>query len=184
MQHTLIALMHDRPGALNRMISLFRRRAFTIHSLSLASTERRGVSRLTLLVERDEVRQVVVQIEQLIDVISVTDVTHLPALSHELCLVRVGTTPGCLGELLRLAHRCDARVADVSDTGVLLVVNGTPDAVSGALERFAPYGIEALTRSGPIAMSLDCPRTTARGRSGEPEHYTWQADGAIEPEAA
>ena len=89
MQHPVIALVHDRPGVLNRAISLFRRRSFNIHSLAVATTEQPGLSRMTLVVQRDDVSQVVRQLERLVDVISVRDVTHQRVVAHELCLVRL-----------------------------------------------------------------------------------------------
>lgn len=190
MQHTVIALMHDRPGVLNRTVSLFRRRAFNIDSLSVATTEQPGLSRMTLVVQRDDVAQVVRQLERLVDVISVRDVTHLQVVSHELCLVRLNPPGSRLGELLRIARECDARVVETAPQAMLVAVMGPPDAVTSCLERLRPFGILELTRSGRIAMTVAAPNTaTAPGsgavRAAPPAGpYTWQADGAVDEDAA
>jgi acetolactate synthase-1/3 small subunit len=190
MQHTVIALMQDRPGALNRVVSLFRRRAFNIDSLSVATTEQPGLSRMTLVVNRDEVTQVIRQLERLIDVVSVRDVTFQPAVAQELCLVRLGPPGHRLGELLRAVHECDARVLEAAPDAMLLAVMGPPDAVSECLQRLRAFGIAELTRSGRIAMTLSASTTTAEPSAHSPiedgvaSPYTWQADGAIDHAAA
>jgi acetolactate synthase-1/3 small subunit len=187
MQHTVIALMHDRPHALNRAISLFRRSALRIDSLAVASTEQPGLTRLTFVVQRDDVGQVVRQLERLVDVVSVRDVTHQRVVAHELCLVRVAPPGSRLGELLNSARESDARVVETGAHSMVLAIMGAPDAVSRALDRLRPFGILELTRSGRIAMTASgAPQGSAPApRAGTPnEHYTWQADGAIDEEAA
>ena len=192
MQHTVISLMHDRPGVLNRVVSLFRRRAFNIESLSVSTTEQPGLSRMTLVVNRDEVTQVIRQLERLIDVVSVRDVTFQASVAQELCLVRLGPPGRRLGELLRAVHECDARVLEAAPQAMLLAVMGRPDAVSECLERLKAFDILELTRSGRIAMTLnghDEQRTAEApllpGLEGGPTlPYTWQADGAVDHVAA
>lgn len=188
MQHTVIALMHDRPGVLNRAISLFRRRSFNIDSLSVATTEQPGLSRMTLVVQRDDVAQVVRQLERLVDVVSVRDVTHQRVVAHELCLVRLSPPGSRLGELLRIARDCDIRVLETAPQAILLAIMGTPEAMSTCLERLRPFGILELTRSGRIAMTVTgtpAVHTAPTARHPSPNaHYTWQADGAVDEEAA
>jgi len=192
MQHTVISVMHNRPGVLNRVVSLFRRRAFNIESLSVSTTEQPGLSRMTLVVNRDEVTQVIRQLKRLVDVVSVHDVTFQPSVAQELCLVRVGPPGRRLGELLRAVHECDARVLEAAPHAMLLAVMGRPDAVSECLERLQAFDILELTRSGRIAMTLhgqgEPPRSPAvpmdAGGDGSSLPYTWQADGAVDPAAA
>ncbi len=193
MQHTVISLMHNRPGVLNRVVSLFRRRAFNIESLSVSTTEQPGLSRMTLVVNRDEVTQVIRQLERLVDVVSVRDVTFQPAVAQELCLVRLGPPGRRLGELLRAVHECDARVLEAAPHAMLLAVMGRPDAVSECLERLKAFDILELTRSGRIAMTLNghveeqrTPETPAHAgaENGPALPYTWQADGAVDHAAA
>lgn len=189
MQHTIIALMHDRPHALNRAISLFRRGAFRIDSLAVASTEQPGLMRMTLVVPREDVGQVVRQLEALIDVVSVRDVTHQRVVAHELCLVRIAPPGSRLGELLRIAHDCDARVVEAASHAIVLAVMGSPTTITHVLDRFRTFGIMEFTRSSRIAMpvtggvsSSTPPHATAAIPATSP--YTWQADGAVDEEAA
>ena len=191
-QHTVIALMHDRPGVLNRAVSLFRRRAFNIDSLSVATTEQPGLSRMTLVVRRDDVTQVIRQLERLVDIVSVRDVTFEKTVSHELCLVRLGAPGHRLGDLLRIARECDARVVETAQRTMILAVMGDTQAVSSCLERLRPFGILELTRSGRVAMTVtasagnaDSGTTTPASRvSITPAPYAWQADGAVDGDAA
>ena len=71
MKHTLNALLRDQPGALNRAVSLFRRRGHNIESLLVATTETKGISRMTLVVEADDIDKLVKQMDRLIDVLHV-----------------------------------------------------------------------------------------------------------------
>lgn len=91
-KHTIVALMQDQPGALNRAVSLFRRRGYNIASLAVGHSETPGISRMTLVVESDDVEQVVKQLYRLIDVVKVSDVTDDPTVDREMALTKVHTT--------------------------------------------------------------------------------------------
>ena len=184
MQHTVIALMHDRPHALNRAISLFRRGAFRIDSLAVASTEQPGLMRMTLVVQRDDAGEVVRQLECLIDVVSVRDVTHQRMVAHELCLVRLSPPGSRLGELLRLANECDARVVEAAPHAIVLAIMGAPATITQNLDRFRTFGILEFTRSSRIAMPVagtpgTATPTHASAAVPTSSPYTWQADGAV-----
>lgn len=192
MQHTLIAVMQDRPGVLNRAVSLFRRRGFNIESLAVASTEMPGLSRMTVVVNRDDVTQVVQQLQRLVDIVSVQDVTFDRAVSQEMCLVRLGPPGSRLAEILGLAREFDARVVDASPQAMVLAIMDAPATISAFLERVQRFGIEEITRSGRIAMSMTTP---ARGARPSPnagtrptdfptDPFQTQADGFADEEAA
>jgi acetolactate synthase I/III small subunit len=194
MQHTVIALMQDRPGVLNRAVSLFRRRGFNIDSLTVATTELAGLSRMTLVVNEDDVEQTVRQLERLVDVVAVHDVTHDRSVAQEMCLVRLPPPGARLGELLEIAREHDARVVDAGDEAMMLALMESPARVSAFLECVRPFGIEELTRSGRIAMTVGAlPRATRRPGAPHPTHpmepgsaapFNWQADGVGADEAA
>lgn len=184
MHHTLIAVMQDRPGVLNRAVSLFRRRGFNIESLAVASTETPGLSRMTVVVDRDDVSQVVAQLQRLVDIVSVQDVTFDRAVSQEMCLVRLGAAGHRLAELLALAREFDGRVLDASPQAMVVAIMGTTAAISTFLQRLQSFGIEEVTRSGRIAMSMTR-RAGAPARPTDAEAApqaptadgAWQADG-------
>jgi acetolactate synthase-1/3 small subunit len=189
--HTIVALMHDRPGALNRAVSLFRRRAFNIDSLAVATTELPGLSRMTVVVQRDEVSQVVRQLERLIDVVAVHDVTHECPVQQEMCLVRLRPRADQLGQLRSYARAFDARIVDASGETVIIALMAAPAQVTTVLERLAPFGIDEITRSGRIAMTAVTNRQASPVTPAErhPEDassmpYRCQADGAADDEAA
>ncbi len=187
--------MHDRPGVLNRAISLFRRRGFNIDSLTVATTEIPGLSRMTVVVNKDDVDQVCRQLERLVDIVGVHDVTHDRAVAQEMCLVRLGAPGARLGELLSLAREYEARIIDAAPTSMVLAVMTTPERISTFLQRASPFGIDELTRSGRIAMCVGANARTLRPGRHTATHRTrtteslaeptnWQADGFADEEAA
>ncbi|MFN8666061.1 MAG: acetolactate synthase small subunit [Gemmatimonadaceae bacterium] len=193
MLHTLIAVMQDRPGVLNRAVSLFRRRGFNIESLAVASTETPGLSRMTVVVNRDDVTQVVSQLQRLVDIVSVHDVTFDRAVTQEMCLVRLGPAGHRLAEILGLAREFDARVVDASPQAMVLAIMDAPATISAFLDRVQRFGIEEITRSGRIAMSMTTPARGARpspNANANPKDFApadpfqAQADGFADEEAA
>jgi acetolactate synthase-1/3 small subunit len=193
MLHTLIAVMQDRPGVLNRAVSLFRRRGFNIESLAVASTEVPGLSRMTVVVNQDDVTQVVQQLQRLVDIVSVQDVTYDRAVSQEMCLVRLGPAGQRLGEILGAAREYDARIVDASPQAMVIAIMDAPSTISAFLTRLQTFGIEEITRSGRIAMSMTTasrhtratlPAGARPGDATTPSPFQWQADGFADDEAA
>src|SRR5579883_2386871 len=103
--HILVATMQDRPGVLNRVASLFRRRMFNIESLTVGHTDQPGISRMTIVVDgaKTSVEQVTKQLYKLIEVVKVNEITHDPSVAHELALIKVSTSAGHRPEVLQLA---------------------------------------------------------------------------------
>ena len=152
--HTLVATVEDRPGALNRVVSLFRRRGFNIASLTVGTTKRPGVSRITLVVQEDEdtARRVQANLEKLVDVLHVQDLTGAPAVARELALVKAWAPPEKRGEVLRLCEVFRARVVDVSAATVTAEITGAPEKVDALVEVLRPFGIAEMVRTGLLAM--------------------------------
>ncbi len=151
-QHTIVALMQDQPGALNRAVSLFRRRGYNIASLAVGHTETPGISRMTLVVESDDVEQVVKQLYRLIDVVKVSDVTDDPTVDREMALTKVHTTSATRAEIATLVEIFDAKVVDVSPNTMIIEMTGTPAKVENFVEVIRPFGIKEMMRTGRIAM--------------------------------
>ena len=179
MRHTIIALVQDHPGVLNRVVSLFRRRGYNIESLAVGASESPGVSRMTIAVDVRDVDQVVKQFSRLIEVLTVKSVTNDRTVVRETALVKVTGPDDQRRELLGLADRAGARVIDASDATVLLEITAGPDDVSAFVARARECGAVELTRSGRIAMGLGATTLTAA-----PAPYFWQADGACDHAAA
>jgi acetolactate synthase-1/3 small subunit len=154
MTHTLIALMEDKPGVLNRISSLFRRRNYNIESLSVGHSEMPGISRMTIVVNGDEriVAQVVRQLSKLINITRVLNVSGEPAVIRELALIKVKAGPGKRTEIIELANIFRARVVDVGATSLTVEITGPEDRVNSLVGLLQPYGIEELARTGRVAM--------------------------------
>jgi acetolactate synthase-1/3 small subunit len=153
-KHTLIALMEDKPGVLNRVSSLFRRRNYNIQSLAVGHSETPDISRMTVVVDGDNrvVEQVVKQLSKLINVTEVLDVTDRPAVIRELALVKVKTGPGKRSEIIELAQVFRGRIVDVGPDSMTVEITGAEDRVNSLVSLLRPYGIEELARTGRVAM--------------------------------
>ena len=153
-KHTLIALMEDKPGVLNRVSNLFRRRNYNIRSLSVGHSETQDISRMTVVVDGDNrvVEQVVKQLSKLINVTDVLDVTDRPAVIRELALVKVKAGAGKRSEIIELAQVFRGRIVDVGPDSMTVEITGAEDRVNSLVSLLRPYGIEELARTGRVAM--------------------------------
>jgi len=154
MKHTLVALVEDKPGVLNRIASLFRRRAFNIESLTVGRTHEPEVSRMTIQVDTALTAPNLVEanLSKLVNVIDVHDVTHTPTVVRDLALIKVRADAGALGEINQLADIFRAKIVDVASDSVILEVTGDEDKVSGLVELLRSRGIIEMVRTGQIAM--------------------------------
>jgi len=154
MKHTLVALVENKPGVLNRVASMFRRRNFNIDSLSVGITESNQVSRMTIVVEGDEqtVDQAVKQMYKLVNVIQVTDVTHLPTVNRELALIKVATTSETRGEIMQLVDVYRANIIDMAMDSMVIQITGEEDKVDSIIRLLRQFGIKELARTGRVSM--------------------------------
>jgi acetolactate synthase-1/3 small subunit len=155
MSHTLIALVEDKPGVLNRVSSLFRRRNFNIASLNVGRTERNGVSRMTIVVDSDgiDARKVEANLYKLVNVIDVQDVTNRPAVMRDLALIKVRALSEQRGEVANLASIFRGRIVDVAQDSVIVEITGTEDKLESLIELLQPFGVLEMVRTGQVAMS-------------------------------
>lgn len=154
MNRTLISLVEDKPGVLNRVASLFRRRAFNIESLTVGHTERPGVSRMTIVVDssRTDTQKVAQNLHKLVNVIQVEDVTERPAVMRDLALIKVRANGGTRSEVMQIVDTFRARVVDVGLDTLMVEVTGTEEKVDGLVEVLRPFGILEMVRTGRVAM--------------------------------
>ncbi|HUJ27830.1 MAG TPA: acetolactate synthase small subunit [Myxococcales bacterium] len=152
---TLVAYLEDRPGALNRVVSLFRRRGFNIDSLTVGRTERPGLSRVTVVVQADDdtARRLEANLYKLVDVTHVEDLTHAPAVVRELALIKVRAEPERRAELLQLCGTFRARVVDVATDSLMVEATGTQEKLDGLVTILRPFGVLEMVRTGAIAMA-------------------------------
>jgi acetolactate synthase I/III small subunit len=154
MQHTLIALVENKPGVLNRVASLFRRRCFNIESLNVGRTEKPDISRMTIVVDSDQVEagRVEANLYKLVNVIDVQDVTNQPAVTRDLALVKVKAVPDQRAEIANLASIFRGRIVDVAADSVIVEITGTEDKIESLLELLKPIGVLEMVRTGQVAM--------------------------------
>jgi acetolactate synthase-1/3 small subunit len=154
MQHTLIALVEDKPGVLNRVASLFRRRNFNIESLNVGRTERSDISRMTIVVDSQTIdaRKVEANLYKLVNVIDVQDVTNCPTVTRDLALIKVKAAPEQRAEVANLAAIFRAKIVDVAPDSVIVEITGTEDKIESLLELLKPLGILEMVRTGRVAM--------------------------------
>jgi acetolactate synthase-1/3 small subunit len=156
MKQTLIALVQDKPGVLDRVASLFRRRNFNIESLSVGHSETSGISRMTLVVNCDtetQNEQVVKQFHKLIEVTKVIDdVTPDRAVYRELALIKVSANIEMRSAIIQLVDVFRAQVIDVAPASMTIEITGTEDKLDSFVNLLRPFGIKEMARTGRVAM--------------------------------
>ena len=151
---TFAVYVDNKPGVLNRVASLFRRRAFNIESLTVGHTETAGLSRMTVVVDTDEygARRLEAHLYKLVPVRRVEDITTLPSISRDLALIKVAATGEARTHVMQLVDVYRARVVDVSADSLVIETTGTEDKIESLIDVLRPFGIIEIVRTGLIAM--------------------------------
>ena len=155
MLHTLVVYVEDKPGVLNRVASLFRRRAFNIESLTVGRTEQAGISRMTVVVDTDEygARRLEANLYKLVPVRRVENLSQRPTISRDLALIKVAATGEARTHVMQLVDVYRARIVDVSPESLVIETTGTEDKIDSLVEVLRPYGVIELVRTGRVAMA-------------------------------
>ena len=150
---TITALVQDKPGVLARIAGMFRRRGFNIASLAVGRSEKPGLSRMTFVVEgpANVVQHVAAQLDRLIDVVNVTDITEKNLVWRELALIKVRTTPGTRTEILELANIFRVNVVDVAAESLTVEITGDQAKIDSLVKLLEGYGVKELMRTGRVA---------------------------------
>src|SRR5216110_1058645 len=154
MLHTFAVYVDNKPGVLNRVASLFRRRAFNIESLTVGHTETPGVSRMTVVVDTDEygARRLEAHLYKLVPVRRVDDITNTPSIARDLALVKVAATGEARTHVMQLIDVYRARIVDVGPESLDVETTGTEDKIDSLLEVLRPYGVVEMVRTGRVSM--------------------------------
>jgi acetolactate synthase-1/3 small subunit len=154
MIHTFAVYVDDKPGVLNRVASLFRRRAFNIESLTVGHTEKPGVSRMTVVVDTDAygARRLEAHLYKLVPVLRVEDITHAPSIARDLALIKVAATGEARTHVMQLVEVYRARIVDVGPESLVIETTGTEDKIDSLVEVLRPYGVTELVRTGRVSM--------------------------------
>jgi acetolactate synthase-1/3 small subunit len=171
MTHVLSMLVENHQGVLSRIAGLFAGRGYNLETITAGVTTDPEITRITLVCTGDDnvITQIKKQLNKLVDVIKVTDLTQVPALHRELALIKVRARPSQRGEILQVADVFRARVLDVSTESMVLEVTGTPQKVDDIAGLLSPYTIVEIARSGLISVE----RGRKSGAAGKGEQIVW-----------
>jgi len=155
MQHTISILMNNHFGVLSRISGLFSGRGFNIESLNVAETSDPDISRMTIVTIGDDakIEQITKQLNKLVDIIKVVDLTEENFVDRELVLIKMKAEGHAIEELLRIVDLFRAKVVDVNSSTYIIEITGDEGKVKSFLELLSPIGIKEVVRSGRIAIS-------------------------------
>lgn len=151
-KRTLVALVENKPGVLNRVASLFRRRNFNIDSLTVGRTDRPDISRMTIVVDADA-DQVRKHLFKLVNVIQVQEVTDVPNVSRDLALIKVRVNSDTRGEVMQICDIFRAHIVDAGPEAVIVEVTGDEQKITSMVELLKPIGITEMVRTGVVTMA-------------------------------
>ena len=154
MQHTISVLMNNHFGVLSRISGLFSGRGFNIESLNVAETSDPNISRMTIVTigDKAKIEQITKQLNKLVDVIKVVDLTEESFVDRELVLIKMNAESRVREEMLRIVALFRARVVDVSSSTYTIEITGDEGKINSFLELLNPLGVKEIVRSGRIAI--------------------------------
>lgn len=154
MRHTVSVLVENKFGVLARVSGLFSGRGFNIDSLCVAETDDPTMSMMTIVTRGDDkiIEQIEKQLNKLIDVIKVTDLTKENHVERELVLIKVGTENGQRAEIMEIVDIFRAKIVDVGHKTIIVEITGDEDKLKALINLLKPFGIEEIVRTGKIAL--------------------------------
>lgn len=164
MRHVISVIVNNKPGVLARVSGLFARRGYNIESLSVGETESPVTSRITMVVTGDEtiLEQIQKQLNKLIDVLKIIDLTSTEFVERELILIKVNTTPETRGEVIQIAEMFRSRIVDVAERSLVIEVTGATGKLTAITNMLRRFGIKELVRTGKIALARGASRGGTR----------------------
>jgi len=161
MRHTISVLVENKFGVLARIAGLFSGRGFNIDSLTVGPTHDESLSRMTVVTNGDDavLEQVDKQLNKLVDVLKVTDLTGSGFVSRELVLIKVKTTPETRGQVMQITDIFKADVVLVDHEVLVVQVTGPTTKIDAFIGLMETFGIVELARTGCVALGR-CPEPT------------------------
>lgn len=155
MKHTIAILVKDTPGVLARISSLFNRRQFNIESIAAGHSEKKGITRITIVTQGDEsiLEQITKQLNKLIDVIKVRDLPRENSVERELALIKVQTkSTDQRTEIMQLVEAFRGHIVDIDKQALTIEITGTQEKINAKLKLLDSFGILEISRTGKIAL--------------------------------
>ena len=155
MSHTLAVLVENKPGVLNRVASLFRRRQFNIESLTVGHTDHPDVSRMTIMTDCTdvEIERLTAYLYKLVNVLQVNDLTHVPTVARDLAMIKVNANIESRTHIMQIVDVFRARIVDVTNNSFIIEITGDEDKIDSFIENLRPFGILEMGRTGQVAMA-------------------------------
>jgi acetolactate synthase I/III small subunit len=162
--HQFVLYVENQPGVLNRISSLFRRRAYNIESLAVGHTERPGISRMTIVagITEGAAQRVEANLYKLVNVLSVEDVTHVSTIARSLALIKVEAHEESRNRLMEIVRVFRARVVDLAPNSLIIEITGTEEKIRALEDVLRPFGILEMVRTGQVVMTRGVKRPRAR----------------------
>ena len=153
-KHTLSVLVENKPGVLARIAGLFSRRGFNIDCLAVGETEHADISRMTVVVDVEDLplEQVTKQLNKLVEVLKVVELEPASAVQRQVMLIKVRADAATRSQVLEMVQMFRAKVVDVATESLTIEATGTPTSSSALLEVLEPYGVKELVQSGIVAI--------------------------------
>jgi len=178
--HTIVALVENRPGVLNKIASKWRQRGFNIESLTVGHSEVPGLSRMTFTVDgaAHDIEQVTKQLYKVIEVVKLTDVSAEEVVARELALIKVATTKDTRSSIIEIVDVFRAKIVDVGSDSLVIEATGMEDKIDALVGMLTPYGLKEIVRTGRVAMvrggtsTVEAPSPDGAGR-----HYRSAGEG-------
>jgi acetolactate synthase-1/3 small subunit len=154
-KHILVALVEDKPGVLNRMASLFRRRGFNIESIAVGHSETPNLSRMTFVVNGPAtvVEQVRKQLDKVVETVKVSDITGDNVITRELAFIKVKANSANRSEIIQIVDIFRANIVDVAPDSVIIEATGDEEKITSLFNLVRGFGIKEIARTGCIAMT-------------------------------
>ena len=155
MKHTLNILVNNHPGVMSHVSGLFTRRSYNIDSIAFGVTENPDISSMTIVLKGDDavVDQVKQQLLKLPDVLKVTDLFYMEAITRELVLLKVEAKDSNRTEIISLCGVFGSKIVDVTDTSLMIEFSGSARQVAAFITMMTKYGILEMARTGQIALA-------------------------------
>ncbi|MBU1078794.1 MAG: acetolactate synthase small subunit [Spirochaetes bacterium] len=155
MKYLFSVLVENHAGVLARVSQLFSARGFNITSLTVGETEDSTISRMTIAVDGDErvMDQVKKQLNKLIDVIKVVDLTNVPQVERELVLLKVNATRQTRSEIIEIVDVFRSKIVHVASNELIIEAVGHMIKIDALIKMLKPYGIKELARTGQVCMA-------------------------------
>jgi acetolactate synthase I/III small subunit len=153
-KHTLSVLVENKPGVLARIAALFSRRGFNIDSLAVGETEHAEVSRMTVVVDVEDLplEQVTKQLNKLVEVLKVVELEPGSAVQRQVMLIKVRADAATRSQVLEFVQMFRAKVVDVATESLTIEATGTSEKLTALLEVLEPFGVRELVQSGVVAI--------------------------------